>query len=277
MNLGINLLLWTTHVEEAHLPELSSIRAAGYNGVEIPIHQTDPGHYQWLGARLDDLGLRRTASTALPGPEANLISPEAGSRQAAIDYLRRVIDCVHGLGSAVLAGPLYQALGVFSGSGPSEQERAWAIDGLRDVAGHAEDGGITLCLEPLNRFECHLLNTVEAAATLAGHVDHPALKIMYDSFHANIEEEDLLGPIEPFADWIAHVHISENHRGAPGTGHLPLVDVIHRFEALGYDGWYVVESFGTSLPDLAEATRCWRPTFSSPRQVVEAGIRLLRR
>ena len=145
---------------------------------------------------------------------------------------------------------------------------------MREAACHAEQAGVTLCLEPLNRFECHLLNTVDAAVDLAQRIGHRSVRIMYDTFHANIEEADPLAPITGLKDWIAHVHISENHRGAPGSGHLPLEETIRCFEASGYTGRYVVEAFGTSLPALAEATRCWRPTFSSEREVLDAGIRL---
>ena len=126
MKTGINLLLWTTHVDEKHLALLESIRNAGYTGAEIPIHEATPEHFRWLGGALDQLGLERTASTALPGPEANLISPDSEARRAGIDYLIAVIDSAHELGSTILAGPLYQALGAFSGAAPTEQEWAWA-------------------------------------------------------------------------------------------------------------------------------------------------------
>jgi len=276
MKTGINLLLWTTRVEEQHLPILSQIKAEGYTGAEIPIHRADPSHYHWLGKQLDALGLERTASTALPGPEANLIGSEDSARQAAIDYLKGIIDSAHALGSQILIGPMYQALCAFTGTGPTEEEFGWAEEGLRAVAPHAEAAGVVLCLEPLNRFECHLLNTIESAAALVQRVDHPHVRIMYDTFHANLEEADPFQPIDAFSEWIAHVHISENHRGAPGSGHAPLKETIRRFLAAGYDGPFVVEAFGTALPELAEATRCWRPTFSSETEVLEAGIRLFR-
>ncbi len=276
MKTGINLLLWTTCVEKQHLPLLAEIKAAGYSGAEIPIHGTDPSHYRWLGEQLDALGLERTASTALPGPEANLIGSDAASRQAGIDYLKGIIDSTHALGSKILIGPMYQALCAFTGAGPTEQEFSWAEEGLRAVAPHAEAAGVVLCLEPLNRFECHLLNTIEAGATFVQRINHPNIRIMYDTFHANIEEADPFQPIDDFGEWIAHVHISENHRGAPGSGHAPLKETIRRFLAAGYTGPFVVEAFGTSLPELAEATRCWRPTFHSETDVLEAGIRLFR-
>jgi D-psicose/D-tagatose/L-ribulose 3-epimerase len=276
MRAGINLLLWTTRVEEHHVPILERLREAGYDGAEIPIHAPDRRHYVNLAKTMDSLGLQRTVSTALPGARTNLISAQASSRQAAIEYLMRVIECVHALGAKTLVGPIYQALGEFSGRPPSNQEYEWATQGLKQVATHAAEAGVTVCLEPLNRFECHLMNTLETGARLVDRIGSSQIKLMYDSFHASIEESDPLKSIDRFLDYIGHVHISENHRGAPGDGHLPLRETVDRFLAHRYGGWFVIEAFGTALPELAAATRCWRRTFPNENHVLDAGIRLLK-
>ena len=275
MKCGLNFLLWTTHVTEAHLPKAAYLKSLGYDGVEIPIHHTDPAHYAQLGRQLRELGLGLTASSALPGAAADFLSPQATVRQAASDYVRRVIDSAAALGAECLIGPLYQALGVFTGFGPTAAERARAADALRPLAAHAADAGLAIFLEPLNRFECHLVNTTQSGLELVEEIQHPAMGVMFDTFHANIEEKSPLETIRHYASRIGHVHISENDRGAPGAGHLPLRDSLRAFLENGYDGWFVVEAFGTALPDLAAATRCWRPTFTSENEVCEAGIRLM--
>jgi D-psicose/D-tagatose/L-ribulose 3-epimerase len=276
MRAGINLLLWTTRVEEKHVPILERLQEAGYDGAEIPIHTADRRHYEKLAQTMDSLGLQRTVSTALPGAGTNLIGAQASSRRAAVDYLKSIIECVHALGAKRLVGPVYQALGEFPGRPPSEQEYEWATEGLEQVAAHAAEAGVTVCLEPLNRFECHLMNTLETGSRLVDRIGSPNIKLMYDSFHANIEEDDPLTSIDRYIDYIGHVHISENHRGTPGEGHLPLRETIDQFLAHRYGGWFVIEAFGTALPELAAATRCWRRTFSSENHVLEAGIRLLK-
>jgi D-psicose/D-tagatose/L-ribulose 3-epimerase len=133
-----------------------------------------------------------------------------------------------------------------------------------------------LAIEPLNRFECYVLNTAEQAAAHVAAVDRPNFGYLYDTFHANIEERDPVGVIAPTARAIAHVHISENDRGAPGRGHIDHAAAIGALKAAGYDGWFTVEAFGQALPDLAAATRVWRPLFDSEDQVVTAGARVIR-
>lgn len=271
MKLSLNLLLWTSRPDMADLTHAALLRDHGYTGVEVPIHQPDEAHHAALGRALADLGLERTASTTLPGAQADFLHPDPAVRQAAGDYLRTVIDSAAALGASLLMGPFYQALGVFTGTGPTADERQRAADGLRLAADHAAAAGLRLIVEPLNRFECHLLNTMEAGAALVDAIDRPNVALAYDTFHANIEECDPLGAIDRWHGYIGHVHLSENHRGAPGSGHLPLVETIRRCRAHGYDGWFVVEAFGTALPEVAAATRCWRPTFASEEAVVKGG------
>lgn len=274
MKTSLNLLLWTTRVTTEDLRHVELLRKSGYDGVEVPIHQPDEVHHAAIGRAIRDLGMSCTVSTALPGAHADFLSPDKSVRNAAADYLRGVVDSAAALGADLVMGPIYQALGVFSGTGPTADEFHRAAEGLREVADHASTAGIRLMIEPLNRFECHLVNTLEAGARLVSEIGRSNIAIAYDAFHANIEEKDPLAAIDQYHSVIGHVHISENDRGAPGAGHLPLEETIRCFLAHGFDGWFVVESFGTSLPDLAAATRCWRPTFASETEVVEAGARL---
>jgi D-psicose/D-tagatose/L-ribulose 3-epimerase len=107
-------------------------------------------------------------------------------------------------------------------------------------------------------------------------VDRPNFGYLYDTFHSNIEENDPIGSIGETIGQIAHVHISENNRGAPGAGHIDLAGAIHALKAVGYDDWMTVEAFGQALPDLAAATKVWRPLFATESDVVTAGNSVMR-
>lgn len=275
MKVGMNLLLWTAHVTETHLPLCEKLKAAGFDGVEVPIFEGDVAHYAALGKKLDAIGLKRTVTTVLP-PQVDFISPDAAARKAALDYMVGAIDRSAALGAEVIAGPFYQPLANFSGNPPTEDERARAAEGHRAAAEHAAKAGVLLTVEALNRFECYLLNTIADAVAHVRRVGHPSLKCMYDTFHANIEEKDPLGVIEPHYSAIGHVHISENDRGTPGRGHAPLRETIRKFLSLGYAGWFTIEAFGRALPSIAAATRCWRDFFSNPEEVYTEGIALIR-
>lgn len=270
MKTGMNLLLWTAHVTAEHYPILADIKKTGFDGVEIPIFDGTPAHYAGVKKELDHQGLECTTVTVV-GPEHNPISPDASIRQAALDRLKWAIDCNHALGAWNMVGPFHSALGVFSGTPPTEDERKRAADVLRAAAEYAAQAKVQLCVEYLNRFECYFLTTAADAVALVNRVNHPNFKTMYDTFHAHIEEKSQAAPIYQTAPVLGHVHISENDRGTPGTGQVNWAEAFSTLKKVGYDGWMVIEAFGRALPDLAAATKVWRDLFPNPQQVYQHG------
>jgi D-psicose/D-tagatose/L-ribulose 3-epimerase len=280
MKIGFNLLLWTGHVTEENFPLFRKLKAVGYDGVEIPIFDTsDPAHFKKIGQELKNNGLECTAVTVCPDEAHNAISADMANRQGAIDHLKRVIECGHNAGVQTLCGPYYQVLGNFTGKYPSEDELNRAAEVHRAIAPVAQAAGIKNAIEALNRFEAHLLNTMEQAASYVKRVNHPNFGTMYDTFHANIEEKDPIAAIETVfrSGKLNHVHISENDRGTPGRGHIDIGAAIAKLKSLGYNGWMTIEAFGGALPDLAAATRVWRDFFPSTEQVYKEGYALIRK
>jgi D-psicose/D-tagatose/L-ribulose 3-epimerase len=276
MKTGFNLLLWTTHVEDQHLPLLGKLKACGYDGVEIPLFEGTVDHFRRLGRAVAAEGLACTTVTVLPDQAHSAISPDPASRAGALAHLRWAIECSAALGSEVLAGPFHQPLAVFSGSGPTSEEKARAVEVHRQAVEAASDAGLILALEPLNRFECYFLNTMADTKAYVEQVGHPNFGALYDTFHANIEETDPVGVIALTADVIRHVHISENDRGVPGKGHVPWRATFAALRAAGYDGWLTIEAFGKALPALAAATKIWRDLHASPEEVYERGLETIR-
>jgi D-psicose/D-tagatose/L-ribulose 3-epimerase len=275
VNIGVNMLLWTGHVTEQHFPLFESIKAWGFDGIEIPVLTLAPlAHYEHIGAAARDCGLQITTVSAFTGD----VDPLADDWIEAADYLMRVIERVHALSSRLLVGPLYQVLGKFSGSPPTELELQRIAELHRLVGAAAEAAGIECALEPLNRFEAHLLNTVEQTIAYLSALDVPAIGGMYDTFHAHIEEKDPLQALSVMhrSGWLRHVHIAENDRGTPGHGHAKLRDTIRSLRDVGYGGWLTIEAFGTGVPELTAATRVWRPFFSDRESVCRDGYRFIR-
>ena len=272
MKAGFGFLIWTTHVTEAHLGQLANIKAAGYDGVEVPLFEGKPEHFRWLAGRIADAGLSATAVGVMAG--GNPISADAAERRAGVAHLEWLSDCATALGAEVLCGPFHQPLGQFSGAGPTEDELGRLAEAHRAMADRSS--GLVLSLEPLNRFECYILNTAAQAAAHVAAVDRRNFGYLYDTFHANIEERDPVGAIGATIGAISYIHISENDRGTPGRGHIDHAAAIRAAKAAGYDGWFTIEAFGQALPDLAAATRVWRPLFDSDQEVVEAGARVIR-
>lgn len=273
MPIGFSMLLWTTHVDAAHAPILHALKRAGYDGAEVPVTGLTLEQAADVGRMMAAIGLRPTASGGVTGPEVDPTSQDPAIRTAAVDHLRTLVDRAVAMGAEALIGPFTQPLGQFSGAGPTSAQLDGMVAAHQAMADHAA-GALRLAVEPLNRFECYALNTAAQAAALVAAVDRPNYGWLYDTFHANIEERDPVGVIAVARP--THVHISENDRGIPGRGHIDFAAVFAALKASDYDGWITVESFGQALPDLAAATRIWRPLFDSEAQVYEEAIEMIR-
>jgi D-psicose/D-tagatose/L-ribulose 3-epimerase len=266
MKFGINLYLWADHMDDSLIPVLESLREIGYDGVEVPIYDLDQTMWAHWARCLDELGLQRTANTVI-APEHNPVSPDPAVREAAYQHMQAVVDCCAAVGSSLLCGPHQVALGVFTGSGPTSEEWKRSVEHLRRVAEYAAGAGVVLAEEVANRFELYHLNTLEQAIRFVDEVGHPNSCIHHDTFHAHIEEKHPADAIRAAGRRIGHVHISENDRGVPGTGSVAWNETFAALRDINYDGWLTVEAFGNSLPNLAAATRIWRPLFESEHQL----------
>jgi D-psicose/D-tagatose/L-ribulose 3-epimerase len=271
----MNLLLWTTNVTAEHFPLLAKLKKAGFDGVEVPIFQGDEAHFKRLGQELKDLGLASTAVTICTA-ETNPVSPDAAIRKKASSHLQWAISMASLMGATVLAGPYHSAIGVFTGNGPTDDEKKHAIEVLRVAAEDAKKHNVLLTIEWINRFECYFLTTMTDARTLVKQVNHPSFRTMYDTFHAHIEEKNAAQSIIAAADSIAHVHISECDRGIPGTGQIHWNETFQALKQIKYDGWLMIEAFGRALPDLAAATKVWRDLFPSAEDVYTKGLKFMK-
>jgi D-psicose/D-tagatose/L-ribulose 3-epimerase len=276
MKYGFNLLLWTGHVANEHLPLLKAIKKAGYDGVEIPLFEGTTDHYAKLGDHLAKIGLGVTTVSVL-GAGQNSVSSDKAERQAAVERTKWAIDCTAALGGDILAGPMHSEIGRFSGNGPTAQERKHAVSYHRTSGDYAAKKNVRFAVEALNRFECYLLNTMQQLADHLDEVDHPHVKAMYDTFHANIEEKDPIKAIKTIKRHMIHIHISENDRGTPGKGHVPWDETYKAIKASKYDGYLTIEAFGRALPALAAATRVWRDFFPSPDEVYKLGLKHMKK
>lgn len=274
---GMNLLLWADIVTEAHIPLIKELKSIGYDSVEIPLFDVEnPKKYAWLGKLLKDEGLGATAVTVV-GPDNNPISPDASVRQAAVDHLKKVLDCGAEFGCETLVGPYHSAIGVFSGSFPTETEFQHGVETMKIVAQAAADRKIQLGVEYLNRFEIYLLTTAAQAARFVKAVDHPSCKMMFDTFHANIEEKSQAAAFNSAVDHICHIHISENDRGIPGTGQVHWDEFWTAVKSSNYSGYLTIEAFGSALPNIAAATKIWRDIFPDSMALAREGLAFIKK
>ncbi len=275
MKYGLNLLLWTSDVNDSLFPLIDQIKGWGYDGIELPIFDMNLANFQSVGARLKDVGLECTAVTVCT-PDENPISPDAAIREAGIERLKLAVDMCQAAGATHLCGPIHSALGEFSGEGATQEEWKWGQESLAKAADYAKQADVTLTVEYLNRFECYFLNCAEDCARFCREVGHSHLKMMYDTFHANIEEKCITSAVKTCADQLVHVHISENDRSTPGEGGVDWDTSFAALKEVNYDGWLMIEAFGLALPDLAAATKIWRRMFPTEEHLATEGLKFMK-
>ncbi|MEM6319187.1 MAG: sugar phosphate isomerase/epimerase family protein [Bacteroidota bacterium] len=276
MKLGMNMLLWTTFVSEEYFPIIEKIKKAGFDGIEVPIGDGDAPDYRKVGDFLKSLDMTCTAVSSL-FEEENPASPDARVRQKGVDALKWRIDMAAEMDASVICGPFHSAFASFSGEPPKEEERQWSAEVLASAAEYAAGTGVVLTPETLNRFECYLFNTLGSIAELLRTVNHPNLRMIYDTHHAHIEEKSQALAIQQNADLIAHVHISENDRGTPGTGQIHWNDVFQNLKAIGYDKWLTIEAFSRHNPEFANGINVWRNYQEDVVEVYEQGGAFVRK
>jgi len=271
--IGINLMVWNGQVGTAELALLPELEAMGYDGIELPLFDPDSFAVEEIQSRLAETTLACTVSTAMP-PGINLI--DADRRAAGVAFLRRVIEQAAALGASVICGPLAAPVGERRGRGYLPAEWHSAVQALQEVGTIAADHGITLALEPLNRFETFIVNTVADGVRLMDEVDRPSVGLLLDTFHMHIEEKNSASAIRHAARHFKHFHASENDRGIVGSGQVAWPSVFGALQDIGYDGWIVVESFGHAIPELAGAACVWRPLAPSPHLLASKSLDYLR-
>ena len=275
MKIGFNMLLWTANLTPEQAPLLKTLKDVGYDGVELFLGDPELDAYKTLAPILKDHGLGCTTVTC-PPPEANPVSADAGERAKGLDHMKWGIDATVALGGDTLCGPFHSAYAVFSGKAPTADEFNWSVDVMRDAANYANEAGITLATEPLNRFETYLLNTSADAKRFCDAVNHPSFGYLYDTHHAHIEEKDIRQAITTGGNSIYHVHISENDRGAPGTGQVDWDTNFATLKEIGYDGWMTIEAFSPDDPDFAGMIHVFRE-YDPKESIYKGGYEFIKK
>lgn len=275
--IAVNTWVWTSPLTDATLEPLARLAAEmGYQALELPLENVG----DWDPARtrevLDGLGLGAILVGAM-GPGRSLLA-SAGDVAATQDYLRSCLEAAATLGADTVAGPFYAPTGVTWRMGADE--RADAVRELREnlapLAAEAEDAGITLAVEPLNRYETSLLNTVDQALDALAPLLGQGVGLALDTYHLNIEEKRPADAIRTAGSAIAHVQVCGSDRGAVGDDHTDWVGIVRALDDAGYQGPLGLESFTGENATIAVAASVWRPLAPSQDELARRSIQALR-
>jgi D-psicose/D-tagatose/L-ribulose 3-epimerase len=275
MKFGINTLLWTAGFDSTHLGLLPEYKRYGFDGVEIARFAFEGFPAAEIRRAAESNGLQITFCSALTG-DLSLVSDDADVRSKTRGFLAQGIETAAALGADTFVGPFCSAVGLLPGRRRNDDEWKRAVEGLQSLGAILKQHNVTLAIEPLNRFETYFLNTAADAVRLCEEVGDERVGILYDTFHANIEEKDTGASLRACGKWLKHVHTCENDRGIPGSGHVPWNDVLTALRDMKYDRWAVIESFGARIPEIAAAACIWRDLAASSEAIASEGLAFLK-
>lgn len=256
LQLGAHTFVWAPRWDTTHAASVAAQAAAsGFEILEIPLLEPAEIPIGTTVELLDRHGLTPTCSLGLP---ADAHAPDQPER--AVQFLETAIETAAAIGSEWLTGALYGNLGFLTGAAPTADELDTIASVLRSAADHARQCGIRLGIEVINRYETHLVNSAAQAANLLDRVDRPGTVFGHlDTFHMNLEENDVSRAVHHLGERLGYVHLAESNRGAIGSGLFPFRQFFEALEDIEYSGPAVIEAFMNAPPDIRNATASWRP------------------
>ena len=278
MKIGVNTWVWTSPFSTKEFHLIPKVKQMGFDVLEVALDDASIIDARLLRKMTEDNGLEVTVCGAY-GPRRDISSDDPAIRQEGVDYVKQSIRFAEEVGSTLFSGPIYSAVGKARMIPDDERKQQWdwCVANLKELGKVASDAGVTLGIEPLNRFETDMITLAEHALKLIDDVDHPAYKVHIDTFHANIEEKSIPNAIRLVGKGrLGHFHACENDRGIPGTGHQDWFGIRDALNEIDYDGPVVIESFTPGAVEIAKAAAIWRPLAPSQDELASEGARFLR-
>ncbi|MEI6101150.1 MAG: sugar phosphate isomerase/epimerase family protein [Eubacteriales bacterium] len=278
IRVGMNLLLWLDSFSlKKDQALIEKVMDMGFDGVEIPVFAgMDMDEAKRLGEYLQQKKIPCTTLSVINPSLGNSVSPDKKLRESMVKLVKDHIDYSVAIGSELLMGPLTQGLGYFSGERMTKQEWQWSVDACREYGEYAAKKDLRIAIEPLNRFEQFILNTAEDAVKYVKDVGLKNVGLIMDTMHMNIEELNVAAAMEYALPYVIHIHISENNRGIPGTGHACGKDVFDVIKKANYSGWLTIEAFNEGAPSMQGPLHLWRAFADSDDALARQGLAYIR-
>jgi D-psicose/D-tagatose/L-ribulose 3-epimerase len=275
--LGLSTFVLASPFSDADASTFARVAARGYDHVEVCLEDPTRLTPSLLAEAASDSGLSLLVCGAF-GPGRDVSHEDSAQRREGMEYLRRCVDFAAEVGSTLVSGPMYAQTGQARLLDAADRRAQWgrAVESLSAVGEYAAERGVRLAIEPLNRFETDLVNTVEQGMRLCAEIDADNVGLMLDTFHMNIEEKSLPSAIAAAGPRLFNFQVSENDRGTAGSGHIPWADVIRALREAQYSGGVVVESFLPTVKEIARAVSLWRPVAKSMEALAEESAAFLR-
>jgi D-psicose/D-tagatose/L-ribulose 3-epimerase len=279
MKFGINTLLFAGTFTDSHVKDLfGRFSEMGFEGVEVALEKKGDLDYKKTLKAFKDNNLVCSSVCGMFGEDRDIRGPNKDYIEGGLSYIRDAIEACSELECDLFTGPLYSAVGRATQVSDEERKVQWAtvVENLTKVCKWAEENGVYIALEPLNRFETDFMNICEDAVKLIKDVGSNMLKIHLDTFHMNIEEKSSAKAILDAGDLLYMLHASENDRGTPGTGQVHWEKIADSLGKIDYKRWVVIESFTPDNKVIAKAASIWRQTEENEFALAEKGLRFVK-
>jgi len=269
---GMHCFLWTPEwTPEAAERIVPAAAAHRFDVVEVALLAPERIEVEHSVDLFRAHGVKPTCSLGLPDGAAPTVDPAKAEQ-----FLRNALDVAYALGSKTLTGVTYSTIGLTSGAHRTEEELSAVASVLKPVAHHAETLGMTLGLEPCNRYETHLINTAGHAVDMIQRIGAANVMVHLDTYHMNIEEKGFRTAIQHCGNHLQYIHLSESDRGVPGTGTVDFEEIISALAEIDFQGDMVIESFVNIAPEIARALLVWRPVARDADEVLSDGATYVR-
>ena len=261
MKFGIYYSYWEQEWSADCLKYVEKVAKLGFDVIEIAaqhLNTYSPAHIAEVARAARDNGIAITAGLG-PSVEKNLSSADPAIRKAGRAFFEQTLVNLNKLDIRLIGGALYSYWPIdYSKPVDKAGDRARGIEGIAGLADFAANLGVDLCLEVLNRFENHVLNTAEEGVAFVREVGKPNVKVMLDTFHMNIEEDSFGQAIRAAGPLLGHFHTGEANRRVPGKGRLPWHEIGAALREIGYDGAVVMEPFVKMGGRVGSDIKVWR-------------------
>ncbi|WP_262247054.1 sugar phosphate isomerase/epimerase family protein [Parapedobacter soli] len=277
LKIGVNTFLLTSPFTSEQVDIFGQFKAWGCDAVEIALEDASHIDADIIKRALDEYGIACSSICAAMGPGRDLRGTPA-EQEAAVEYITQAMELMAQIGCPVMAGPMYSTVGRAEQTPEDEYRRQWdtVVAHLRRLAVRADNLGVKLAMEPLNRYETDFINTADQAVALVDEIGHRAVGILLDTYHMNIEEKDSAAAIRKTGNRLLHVHACGCDRGAPGGDHINWDSIRDALKEVHYRGSLVIESFTPAVKVVAKAASIWRDFEPSREDIAIKGVAFLR-
>jgi D-psicose/D-tagatose/L-ribulose 3-epimerase len=264
---------WTAETARATCQAAAEI---GYDLVEVLMFDPWTLDLDATRAGLAGTGLGLRLGMAL-GPATDISSDDAAVAGRGEAAVARALEISAALGAPAVSGITYAAFNSYAAP-PSEAQRARVVESLARLDRRAGELGVRLGLEPVNRYESYMVNTLDQAAEMIRDAGGRNMFVHIDTFHMNIEEGDIPAAIQRNAGLLGYAHVADSNRGTLGGGHFDLVGFFRALAAVNYRGDFTVESFSSRVlsPGLVGGVRLWREAWKDPVEAARAALLAMR-